>query len=164
LFWNKRRIAPMLARTWLPALACALLVASGAEPADEKKAPEGPAEMAVRLKLNAIETSKLLEHYETLVKRELGLQDNVRACIKSGDNRVPQYQQALQEAQDDLDATRKKLVALEVEKRKLTAQLGRKDLPDHATEPLARANQALAKILERLTDIEKRLEKIERQK
>ena len=118
--------------------------------------------MAIRLKLNAIESSTLLEHYETIAKRELGLHDSVRACLKSGDNRLPQYQQALQESQDDLDTTKKKLVALEAEKKKLITQLGAKDLLTALIERVERTDRNLIKIVDRLNALEKRLEKLER--
>src|SRR6516165_2634913 len=71
------------------------------------QAPAEPPEITVRYKLNAIETSKLLEHYQSLLKREMSLQDSVRACARSGDERLPQYVQALQETRDDLANTRK---------------------------------------------------------
>ena len=151
----------MCTRSWFLILAGVLLVTPHAGSADDK-ALESTSEKVVRLKLNGIETAQLLEHHEWLSKRELSLQDSVRACIKAGSNRLPEYQQSLKETRDDLDATKQKLVALEVEKRKLTAQLGKADLPDTMSDPLERANQTLAKILERLSSIDKRLEKLER--
>jgi hypothetical protein len=154
----------MVTRLSLPALACALLLASGADSADETKTPKPSPEATVRLKLNEIETSKLLDHYGTLVKRELGLRDNVRACIKSNDKRLPEYQKALQDAQDDLDSTKKKLVALERERKKLATPLGKKEQRDAPAEQLEKANRTLSKILERLGSIEKRLEKMEGRK
>jgi len=154
--------------TWvcLPTFVPALLVVSlvGAPAPDEKKAPEDLSEMKVRLRLNAIETAQFLEHFGALVKRELGLQDSVRACMKSGDPRLPQYQQALQEAQDDLAKTKKRLTTLESERAKLVERLGTKNTGDVPLESIERANRTLDKILERLSSIEKRLEKLERRK
>lgn len=154
----------MLTRIFLLTLACIVLVASVSDSADEKNVPEDSSEARVLLRLNTVKTSKLLERYETLVKRELDLQDSVRSCIKSGDNRLQQYQQALREAQDDLDWTKKKLLELETEKTALTARLGKKDLPGAVPEALEKVYHALEKMLERLNRIEKRLEKMERQK
>jgi len=59
------------------------------------------------------------------VKRELSLQDSVRACARSGDERLLNYVQALQQTRDDLANTRKRLIALESEKAKLSVALGK---------------------------------------
>jgi hypothetical protein len=160
----QRRTATMLSRIGLSAFACAWVLFSPASRADERQANEDPSVSRVRLRLNAIETSVLLEHYERLVKRELGLQENVRACARSGDNRLAEYQQALQEAQGDLDATRKKLVALETEKRELIARLRKQGISVTVPEPTDGGHRTLEKILERLKKIEKRLEKLDRPK
>ena len=152
----------MFTRIFVPTLACAVLAFPLARSADEKQTPEQLSEMRVRLRLNAIETSKLEEHYETLVKRELSLQDNVRACLKSGDQRLPEYQQALQDAQADLEKTKTKLVARELEKAKLSERLGKRQPQDASLEAIEKSNRTLEKILERLGSIEKRLEKVQR--
>jgi hypothetical protein len=115
----------MFTRIWLSIFACALLVFSFARSAGEKQAPPAVSELAVRYRLNAIETSTLLENYQSLVKRELALQGSVRACTKSGDERLPQYVQALQEARADLVMTKQRLIALESEKAKLSASLSK---------------------------------------
>jgi len=141
-----------------------LLSVSLARSAPLPQAPPDVAEVNVLLRLNGIETAKLMEHYSALVKRELALQDSVRACMKSGDTRLPEYQQALQEAQDDLSSTKKRLIALEVEKLKLNERLGRKVVSDPATESTERILRALDQMLERLDSIEKRLEKLERRR
>jgi hypothetical protein len=153
----------MLNRICLPALACGLVV-SLAGRAGESKAVEDASEMKVRLRLNAIESAKLQEHYERLVKRELELEDGVRACRKSGDGRLPEYLQALQEAQGDLEKTKKKLVALESERDKVLRRLATKNRQVASPEPARQADRILEKILERLDSIEKRLQKLERAK
>src|SRR5262249_3563361 len=107
------------------------------------QAPPDVAEVTVLLRLNAIETTKLLEHYSALVKRELSLRDGVRACLKSGDDRLAEYQQALQEAQDDLASTKKRLLTLETEKVKLNERLGRKIVYDPAIEANERIMRGL---------------------
>jgi hypothetical protein len=84
--------------------------------------------------------------------------------VKSGDPRLPQYQQALQEAQDDLKTTKKKLVQLESERAKLATRLESKIGEGAGLESEKRTHQLLEKILDRLSSIEKRLEKLERQK
>jgi hypothetical protein len=120
----------MSPRLCLPAFAGALFLLPLAGHGEEKPAPEAPAEARVRLRLNAIETATLLGRYESLLKRELGLHENVRACVKSGDNRLPEYQQVLQEVQDDLEQTKKRLTTLEAERAKLTERPGKKGLGD----------------------------------
>jgi hypothetical protein len=146
------------------ALICALCVASIAGAGDHKKRPESLADLQVRLRLNAIESAAVLERYQTLVKRELSLQDNLRACIKSGDDRVHQYGQALQETQNDLEKGKKTLIALELERARLLERLGKKNGADATPAALHSVVGALDEILMRLGGIEKRLEKLERPK
>ena len=155
----------MLARVCIAAFACALLSSPyffGS--AGEKKQAEDLSELKVRLRLNAIESSRLMDHYAALFARELGLQDSVRACIKSGDDRLPQYQQALNQARADLEQTKKKLSALESEKTKLIERLGAKNAAEATLDRLESVNRVLDRILERLGSLEKRLEKLERQR
>jgi len=128
-------------------------------PALEKESLETKSRATVRLKLNVIETGKLLERYEKLLQREMDLQENVKACNKSGDPRLPQYQDALKDAQEALEPTKKKLFDLDMEKAKLMERLGKKDSGDASPEQIDKMNRTLEKILERLTGIEKRLEK-----
>jgi hypothetical protein len=143
---------------------CALLSAPLAGAGDEKKTPESSTELQVRLRLNAIESAALLERYQTLVKRELSLQDSLRACIKSGDDRVHQYGQALQEAQSDLKTAKKTLITLESERVRLLERLGKKNAGDARPGALESVGGVLDRILMRLSGIEKRLEKLERPK
>src|SRR5262249_8810321 len=102
--------------------------------------------------------------YGALFERELSLQDSVRACIKSGDERLQQYQQALDETRADLEQTRKKLAALETEKGKLIDRLGPKNIDAPAPEQFEKLNRTLEKLLDRLGNLDKRVEKLERQK
>ncbi len=148
----------------LATLVLTLLLVPHARSAPLRLAAPDPAEATVQLRLNAIETSELLEHYRTLVRRELSLHDNVRACLKSGDDRLPQYQQALQETQDDLAATKKRLIALEAERTKQSERLGRKALGAPAAESSDRSLRLLAELLERLGRIEKQLEKLDKRR
>ena len=143
-----------------PTFAGLLLMLSFAPAADVKQPVDDLSEVRVCLRLNAIETAILTAHYEALVKRELGLQDAVRACVRSGDERLEQYQQSLQEARADLEHARKKLVALEFEKDKLIKRLG----PQNHGPAAPDLHRTLEKLLERLGSIDKLLEKIERQK
>jgi chromosome segregation ATPase len=128
---------------------------------EQKRGAEDPSEMTVRFRLNGIEAATYYEEYRQAVKRERGLQENVRACIQSGDNRLPEYKQALQNTQDDLAKLKKKLAALESEKTKLVRALGKKRADELSLEA---KDRTLDKILERLTAIDKRLEKIERRR
>ncbi len=128
-------------------------------PADEKQVLETKSQATVRLKLNVVETGKLLARYEKLLQREMDLQENVDACNKSGDPRLPQYEDALKDAQEALETTKKKLLDLEVEKAKLIERLGKKESSDASPEQIDKMNRTLERILERLTSIEKRLEK-----
>jgi hypothetical protein len=128
-------------------------------PADEKQLLETKSQATVRLKLNVIESAKLLERYEKLLQREIDLQENVKACNKSGDPRLPEYEDALKDAQEALETTKKKLLDLEMEKARLIERLGKKDSGDASSEQIEKLNRTLEKILERLTGIEKRLER-----
>jgi hypothetical protein len=144
--------------------ACALCASSLGGAGDEKKKPESPAEVQVRLRLNAIESAALLERYEMLIKQELSLQDSLRACIKSGDDRVHQYGQALQDAQSDLEKAKKTLITLELDRARLLERLGKKNAADATPAAPHSVSDALDRILMRLSSIEKRLEKLERPK
>lgn len=154
-----RRVALTAVVTIL--IACAL---PAAPVPDEKKHPEEAAEAEVRLRLIGIESAQLLDQYGVVYKRELNLQDSVRACARTGDPRLAEYQQVLKDAQADLEKVKKGLVSLELERAKLLDRLGRKAAPEGAAEPLERANRTLEKILDRLGGLDKRLEKIERQR
>jgi hypothetical protein len=143
----------------LAALVLALLLVPQARSAPLRIAAPDPAEATVRLRLNALETSELLGRYRTLVRRELSLQDSVRACLKSGEDRLHEYQQALQETQDDLANTKKRLVTLETEKTRLNERLGRKAVSAPAVESSDRSLRILKELLERLDRIEKQMEK-----
>jgi septal ring factor EnvC (AmiA/AmiB activator) len=133
-------------------------------PADPKQTLEETSKATVRLKLNAIETAKLLERYQKQLQREADLSGSVRATVKSGDDRLPQYQDALKEAQDDLERIKQKLVDLEMEKAKLLQQLGKKEAAEGGPESVDRTNRLLEQILDRVISIEKRLDKADRQK
>jgi hypothetical protein len=80
----------------------------------------------------------------------------VRACEKSGEPRLPQYQEALRETQADLETTKRRMVELEAERLKLIRTLGK--APDTTSQDTERI---LNKILDRLIAIEKRLEKMD---
>jgi hypothetical protein len=153
----------MSSRVGLLLLSCAFFALCFAghaeEKKEEKKTPKNDPETAVRLRLNAVEAAVQLAHYEALVKRELRLKDSVRACEKSGDVRLPEYKQALKETQSDLDTARKRMAELDSEKQKLTRARGKKQEPAPQE-----TDRILEQILDRLTAIEKRLEKIEKQK
>jgi hypothetical protein len=109
-----------LDRCFLPTLALLFVLLPLAGHADEKQAPDDLIRRRLDLKLNAIEASKLLGRYAALVQRELDLQGSVNACITSGDCRLREYLQALQNARLDLDATKERLLTLEVEKARLS--------------------------------------------
>ena len=145
---------------------CAAVAVSTGYGADEREPFDLLSEIRVRLRLNSIETSKLNEHYEKLVLRELSLQDNVRACAKHDDEkmpRLPQYQEALHDTQLELDMTRKRLVRLETERDKLLAQMKAK-FGDPRPESAPETTQTLNKILKRLEAIEKQMQSPDRRK
>jgi hypothetical protein len=122
---------------------------------------EATSQASVRWKLNRIETAKNLERYENLVQREMNLRDDVKAYIKSSNNPdlLHACEESLKQVQENLETTKIRLVDLEVEKAKLIDQFGKPESGDAATENIDRLNRSLEKILERLTTIEKRLEK-----
>src|SRR5688572_10414989 len=103
----------------LPTLACAMVLSSSVDRAVEKQTDEA-AQGRVQLMLHDIQIAQFLKRYELLVQRELSIQETVRASRTAGDQRLPQYDQALQETREDLDQVRKRLVALESEKSKLS--------------------------------------------
>jgi hypothetical protein len=120
----------------------------------EKKRSEDLIEARVRLSLNALERSKLMERYAALLDREMSLQDSVRASAKSGDERLPRYQQALDEVRADMQQTRKKLTTLEMEKVNLLERLGAKNATVDAFEHFERVNHLLERILDRVEKVE----------
>src|SRR5437764_1263828 len=89
---------------------CALPCSAG-----EPQQREEPAELRARIRINTLEAAVVQEHFERQVKWELDLCENIRACIESGDERLPQYQQTHQRVQAELEATKKQLIALEVD-------------------------------------------------
>ena len=91
-------------RPWLVIVILAFVLPAFAGPAADEKALKETLEQKVRVKLLAIEIDQLTAHFEGLVKRELGLQEAIRACTKSGDNRLPEYQEALKLAPNLPDA------------------------------------------------------------
>lgn len=119
------------------------------------------AEMKVQLRLNAIESSKLADHYASLLTRQLSLQDSVRACMRVGDERLPNYQQALNDVRDDLEKTKKRLMTLETANEKLVDRIGKKNLGDGSIDQLDKINRNLEKIVDRLETIERRLNKMD---
>jgi hypothetical protein len=149
----------MFTTSCLLAVVFAAVPPSLGAPALEKEVLETKAQATVRLRLNVVETVMLLERYEKLLQREIDLQESVKACNKSGDPRLPEYEDALKDAQEALEATKKKLFDLEMEKVKLMERLGKKESGDVSPEQIDKINRTLEKILERLTSIEKRLEK-----
>jgi hypothetical protein len=151
-------------RLLLITLVFAFVLPAFAGPAAEEKAVKEASTQKVRLRLLAIETSQLTAHYEGLVKRELELHDAVRSCMKSGDERSHEYEQALLQTKKDLEETKDRLVALEFEKFKLTDGQAKKALEDAAVESTEKLNRTLDAILQRLDKIDKRLEKMEAQK
>jgi hypothetical protein len=151
----------MFARACLPGFACVLLALSFTPAGDDKDVVDEVAEIRVSLRLNAIQTSKVLDLYEQLAKRELELQDSIRAVAKTGDGRPQQLEQALAVVQADVSVTKKKLVALETERAKLTQRLKKLTAADETAAQAETTNRLLEKILERLGSIEKRLVKME---
>lgn len=152
----------MLPRVFLLMLTIVFSVILPVAGAGEKKPTDDVAEMKVRLKLNAIEGAILLDYYGVFVKRELDLRDSVRASIKSGVERLPEYQKALEEVRADLEVTKKRLITIESEKAKLIEKLGPKNVAEESTENAARISRILEQLLDRLTIVEKRLQKLER--
>jgi hypothetical protein len=105
----------------------AVLALSFVGHAAEKEA--GGPEAAARLRLLALEADAEADHYKDLVKRELDLKDKLRAYDGQPQKGL-QYEQhklALQLAQKDLEAARKRMVKLEAERQKLA--------PPRATAP-----------------------------
>jgi hypothetical protein len=153
----------MLTRPWLPALACAALLFSLAGHGNEKAAkpePPDPAEAAVGLRLNAREVALLMDGYNALLREATGGRAALRQ-LKPGHPRVAQLKQELKELGDDMAETKKRLVGLEKERRKLARAAGS---AGEAADPADRTARALEKIVEKLDSIDKRLEKAERRK
>jgi hypothetical protein len=151
-------------RPWLVIVILAFVLPAFAAPAADEKAIKETAAQKVRLKLLAIEIAQLTSHYEGLVKRELELQEAIRACTKSGDNRLHEYEEARKQAYEDLEVTTERLNRLEVEKTKLTEASPRKTSEEAALDSTDKLSRTLEAILQRLDKIEKRLEKMEAQR
>jgi acyl-CoA reductase-like NAD-dependent aldehyde dehydrogenase len=129
--------------------------------------PEVRAQINVRLRLLEIDVQKAMaaykadlssvEHFQAAVQRVAAAQVDPRGPT------LEQTQRALHAAEQRLKANQGKLVELEVEKAQLLRRLGTKESmePLDATEKLQRT---LEKILEQVTNIDKRLEKLERRK
>jgi hypothetical protein len=135
-----------------------------AAPAPEAPAltPEEKARCRVRLRLVDIEMRKRLQSYEAQLEYELSLTDSIRALANNPkDRRGPEYERALRETQVSLKETEEKLVALEKERIRLLGRLGRseRDAPDPLG--LNKVPPTLETVVERLTEIEKRLERLE---
>jgi hypothetical protein len=165
----------MFTRLGLPALACAAVLFSlpghGVEKVDRRPAaaraakaePADPAEAAVALRLNGLELALLYRRYDSTLFREMDLKEQVRSGEKDGNNprALAEAKRLLERTQDHLAATKKRLVELEKEKRKLSRAAGS---AGEAADPADRTARALEKILEKLDSIDKRLEKAERRK
>jgi hypothetical protein len=122
---------------------------------------EATSQATVRWKLNRIETAKNLERYENLLQREMILRDDVMAYNKSGGypGLLQACEERLEQVQENLETTKKQLVELEMEKAKLIEHFGKPESGDASTDNIERLNRTLEKILDRVTTIEKRLEK-----
>ncbi|MBI2803488.1 MAG: hypothetical protein HYX68_00710 [Planctomycetes bacterium] len=148
---------------FIAALVCVFFsVAPICESGGEKDGTVGVVESKVRLRLNVIERSKLTERYGLLFDRELNLQDSVQACLKSGDERLPLYQQALQAVQTDQKKIKKRLTVLEAENTQLMKRIGKKNATEISFEELETLNRAIVRVLDRLQKVEKRLDKLEK--
>jgi hypothetical protein len=139
----------------------AVLFAAGPSSLGAPASLEATSQASVRWKLNRIETAKLLERYENLLQREMILRDDVKIYTKSGNNHplLQQSEDRLEQVQENLETTKKKLVDLEMEKTKLIEHFGKPEPGDGSAEHIDPLNRTLEKILERLTAIEKRLDK-----
>jgi hypothetical protein len=142
--------------------AFAFLATSFSGSAGEKKPVESVPEMKVRVRLINIETAILMDDYAIHLKREIDLRDSVRASKRNGDERLPDYQKALDDTRSDLDQTRKRLLTLETDKAALIERLGPKYVVEEPSEQSIRIQRALEQILDRLTTLERRLQKLER--
>ena len=151
----------MFARICLAGFACVLFAFPVGPAADDKQVSQGVPETLISLRLNAIQTAKLLEAYEKYVQQEQELQLDLRVADPM-DPRLTEYRKRIDIVATKLDTIKNKLITLETEKAKLIKRLPKEKLADEAPGSAARANLLLEKILERLGSIEKRLEKMER--
>lgn len=113
------------------------------------------ARVTIRLRLIGIEMRTLLEVYEKASRRESEYQQEVKLAARDGNRRAAEFRQRLDDAREAMKETEQRLVKLEVERGKLLRRLGKKDADD---------TPVLSALLERLTAIEKRLEKLERRR
>jgi hypothetical protein len=140
--------------------ACACLafsLAGGHAQQGDKQAPKGDPESAVRLRLSAVELAVLQTHYETLLKRELSGKENARQFTGV---RAKENEAALKELRGDLETIRRRMVELETERQKLLLTLGK--APETAS-PQDK-DRTIRMLLDRLNVLEKRVEKLEKQK
>ena len=121
----------------------------------KKPADEDLAEVKVRLRLIAIETATHLKLYEKSFATAKEIEGDMAFSAANDGARLPEYQRRLQHYQSAITKSKKALVDLEVEKAKLTKQLGATKLDDGA-------DALLERILGRLNSIDKRLEKMGR--
>jgi hypothetical protein len=121
--------------------------------------------VAVRLKLNALEVAVIIERYEDYIRSQAALEETIQALQAAGaplaksQEMLKSKQSQLLKLQSKMSAARKRLVGLESETAKLKRILGK--APGAAP---AEGDHTLNKILDRLSAIEKRLEKLERRK
>src|SRR5215207_543315 len=117
-----------MTRRLLPALAGAALLLTlagrGVEKTAARPEPPDPAEVAVALRLNAKETALLMDGCDALL-REVVTHRGALRQLKAGDPRVAQLKQDLREYEADLTESKKRLVELEKERRKLERASGR---------------------------------------
>jgi hypothetical protein len=140
------------------------LSGSGLGPSgDDKEVVDQVHEVRIALRLNAIQASKLLERYERYVTQEMNIQMDIRVA-RPTETRLPEWHQHLTDTQTELETIKKKLIALDAERAKLAKRLGKQNRPDEALDPTKPTTGLLEKMLERLENIEKRLEKIEQRR
>jgi hypothetical protein len=153
----------MFATTCFSAILYASLAFTSGPSGNAKETAESVHEVRVSLQLNAILISSLLERYEKYAKQEMNIELDIRAA-KAMEARLPEWKQHLEDTRAELATIKKKLVALETEKAKLTKRLKQLNAPDETAAQSETTHRLLEKILERLGSIEKRLEKMERQR
>jgi hypothetical protein len=125
----------MTRRLYLPALAGAALLFTlaghGVEKAPPgtaggstaKPDPPDPAELAVGLRLNARESALVQDGYDALLREAITRRAAVRQ-LKAGHPQLARLKQGLQEYEADLAESKKRLVELEKERRKLERAAG----------------------------------------
>src|SRR5437870_1253658 len=106
----------MFAKACLPICAFAALTFLARSATDEKDVPDEVHEIRTALRLNPIQTAKLLERYAQLTKTELELKADIRASAPM-EPRLPEYRDRLQNIQAEIDTIKKTLIALEGEKQ-----------------------------------------------